>query len=186
MTRKRGKKAKTPRQPAMRITKTRREQIERLPTALAAIAPSTSPGSGFCVQKVAEQMRLVDYWKKQRNKKEDIAYLLENVFRKYPRKPKTLVLETVKGGVQWMARMGKQVTQKHVDTIADTILYISDSRMRTLYTWGMEFAGYVSVQRESCQGKSGSDFGDQRPSTRWRLRQRSPHSHRKLQHPPFF
>jgi len=119
MTRKRGKKAKTPRQPAMRITKARREQIKRLAAALALIAPSTSPGSGFCVQRVAEQMSLKKYWKKQRNKVEDIAYLLENVFRKYPRKPKTLVLEIVKGGVQWMARRGKHVTQEHLDAIAE-------------------------------------------------------------------
>ncbi|HDM76566.1 MAG TPA: hypothetical protein ENG51_08860 [Deltaproteobacteria bacterium] len=92
----------------MRITRTRRECIRRLAAALAAIAPSTSPGSGFCVQRVAEQMSLKKYWKKQGNKVEDIAYLLENVFRKYPRKPKTLVLEIVRGGVQWMARRGNR------------------------------------------------------------------------------
>ena len=106
-------------QAAMRITKARREQIERLAAALAEIAPSTSPGSGFCVQKVAAQMRLADCWNKKRNKTEDIAHLLENVFRKYPRKPKTLVLEIVKGGVQWMARKGKQMTQEHFDAIAE-------------------------------------------------------------------
>jgi len=53
-------------------------------------------------------MSLKKYWKKQGNKVEDIAYLLENVFRKYPRKPKTLVLEIVRGGVQWMARRGNR------------------------------------------------------------------------------
>ncbi len=112
------RKAKV-KQASMRITKARREQIGRLATALAAIAPSTSPGTGFCVQKVAKQMRLADCWKKKRNKTEDIAHLLENVFRKYLRKPKTLVLEIVKGGVQWMARKGKQVTQEHLDAIAE-------------------------------------------------------------------
>ncbi|MBW1931231.1 MAG: hypothetical protein JRJ13_19115 [Deltaproteobacteria bacterium] len=35
-------------QSAMRITKGRRKQIERLAAALAEIVPSTSPGSGFC------------------------------------------------------------------------------------------------------------------------------------------
>jgi len=103
----------------MRITKTRREQIERLATALAVIAPSTSPGRGFCVQKVAEQMRLSDCWKKQRNKKADIAFLLENVMRRYPRKPKSLVLAIIEGGVQWMARKGKRVTKENLDTIAE-------------------------------------------------------------------
>lgn len=68
-------------QSAMRITKARREHIDKLAAALAEVAPSTSPGSGFCVQKVAEQMRLADCWKKQRNKTEDMAHLLKNVFR---------------------------------------------------------------------------------------------------------
>ena len=104
---------------AMRITRLRREQIDKLATALAEIAPSTSPGRSFCIRQVAEKMKLKDCWKKQRNKTEDIAHLLENVFRKYPRKPKTLVLEIVKGGVQWMARKGKQVTQEHLDAIAE-------------------------------------------------------------------
>ncbi len=107
--------------PAMRITRLRREQIDKLATALAEIAPSTSPGRSFCVRQVAEKMKLKDCWKKQRNKKEDIAHLLENVFRKYRRKPKTLVLEIVKGGVQWMARKGKQVTQEHLDAIVEPI-----------------------------------------------------------------
>ena len=104
---------------AMRITKSRRDLINKLATALAKIAPSTSPGNGFCVQRVAEKMKLKNCWKKQRNKKEDIAYLLENVFRRHRRKPKALVLEIVKGGIQWMARKGERVTQEHLDAIAE-------------------------------------------------------------------
>lgn len=106
-------------QPAMRITKGRREQIERLAAALAEIAPSTSPGSGFCVRKVAHDMGLKDCWKKQKNKKADIAHLLENVMRRYPRKPKALVLAIVRGGVEWKARKGERVTEEHLDAIAE-------------------------------------------------------------------
>lgn len=113
------KKVKTKKASAMRITGKRKNEIKRLAEALAAIAPSTSPGSGFCVQRVAEQMGLKDCWKKQKNKKADIAHLLENTFRRYPRKPKFLVLKIVGGGVQWMARKGKQVTQEHLDAIAE-------------------------------------------------------------------
>ncbi|GIW41859.1 MAG: hypothetical protein KatS3mg076_2436 [Candidatus Binatia bacterium] len=105
--------------PAMRITKARREQIERLAAALAEIAPSTSPGTGFCVRKVADDMGLKDCWKKQRNKKADIAHLLENVIRRYPRKPKALVLAIVRGGVEWKARKGERVTKEHLDAIAE-------------------------------------------------------------------
>jgi hypothetical protein len=33
------------------------------------------------------------------------------VFRRYPRKPKILVLEIVKGGITWMARRGDKKEQ---------------------------------------------------------------------------
>lgn len=107
------------RQLPMRITKGRREHIERLAVALAEIAPSTSPGGGFCVRKVAEDMRLKDCWKKQRNKTAGIAHLLENVLRRYPRKPKALVLAIVRGGLQWKARKGERVSREHLDAIAE-------------------------------------------------------------------
>ncbi len=104
---------------AKRITKARRAQIERLAAALGEIAPSTARGEGFSVQRVAEQMHLKKYWKKQKNKKADIAHLLEDVIRRYPRKPKTLVLEIVRGGVEWKARKGQRVTKEHLDAIAE-------------------------------------------------------------------
>jgi len=103
----------------MRITRQRQEQIDELAAALSDIAPSTSPGRSFCVQQVAEKMRLKDCWKKQRNKQADIAHLLANVMRRYPRKPKGLVLEIVRGGVQWKARKGEQVTEEHLKAIAE-------------------------------------------------------------------
>ncbi|WP_459943123.1 hypothetical protein, partial [Deferrisoma palaeochoriense] len=102
----------------MRITKARREQIERLAAALAEIAPSTSPGSGFCVRKVAYDMGLKDCWKKQRNKKADIAHLLEHAIRQYRRKPKALVLAIVRGAVEWRARKGEPITKAHLEAIA--------------------------------------------------------------------
>jgi len=64
-------------------------------------------------------MRLKDCWKKQKNKKADIAHLLENVMRRYPRKPKALVLAIVRGGVEWMARKGQQVSLEQVQAIAE-------------------------------------------------------------------
>lgn len=113
------KRKRAPPRPAMRITKARREHIERLAAALAEIAPSTAPGDGFCVKKVAWDMRLKDCWKKQRNKKADIAHLIQNVMRRYPRKPKALVLAVARGGVQWKARKGDRVGREHLDAIAE-------------------------------------------------------------------
>ncbi len=119
MNRRSSRKRRPPKaQVAMRITRQRREQIERLAEALAEIAPSTSPGSGFCVRKVAHDMGLKDCWKKQKNKKADIAHLLENVMRRHPRKPKALVLAIVRGGVEWKARKGERVTQAQLEAIA--------------------------------------------------------------------
>lgn len=117
----RGKRSSREREPAMRITKARREQIERLAAALAEIAPSTAPGDGFCVKKVAWAMRLKDCWKKQRNKKADIAHVIENAMRRYPRKPKALVLAIARGSVQWKARKGERVGREHLDAIAEAM-----------------------------------------------------------------
>lgn len=121
MKKARAKRRRTPsrRKPALRITRARREHIEELATALASIAPSTSPGSGFCVRKIACGMRLKDCWKKQKNKKADIAHLLENVMRRYPRKPKALVLAIVRGGVGWMARKGQQASREQLQAISE-------------------------------------------------------------------
>jgi len=108
-------------QAVMRITKSRREQIERLAAALAEFAPSTSPGTGFCVRKVAQDMGLTDCWKKQQNKKADIAHLFENVMRRYPRKPKALVLAIVRGGVEWKAHKGERVTPEQLEAVAEPV-----------------------------------------------------------------
>jgi len=113
------KKLKAKAEPAMRITASRRKTIEQLAERLAAIAPSTSPGSGFCVQRVAEGMGLQDCWRKQKNKKADIAYLLENTLRQYPQKPKKLVLSIIEGGVNWMARKGEKVSTEHLNSMTE-------------------------------------------------------------------
>ena len=111
------KNKRNQKKPVMRITKARKELISRLAELLASISPSTSFGNSFCVQRIAEQMNLKDCWKKQKNKKADIEYLLRNVFRRYPRKPKNLILEIVKGGIQWMARRGEQVERQQLNEI---------------------------------------------------------------------
>jgi len=117
MTRK--KKPRAKKEPVMRITSSRKKHIEQLAEALAAVAPSTSPGKSFCVKHIVEEKGLKNCWKKQPNKKADIAFLLENVMRQYPRKPKALVLAIVEGGVQWMARKGQQVTKDQLNAIVE-------------------------------------------------------------------
>ena len=118
MARKRGKKTKSVKQPAMRITRKRREMIEQLADALAVLAPATTPGKGFCVGKVAEDHGVRKLWKSGGNKKTMIARFLEGVFRQYPRKPKALVMAIVRGGIDWRARRGEATKGEELEAVA--------------------------------------------------------------------
>lgn len=104
---------------AMRITENRKKDIAKLASALGDIAPATTPGKGFCVRQVAEQQDLKDCWKAGRNKRETIQALLENTFRRYPRKPKKLVLAIVEGGIQRQARQGVTVTAEQLAAVME-------------------------------------------------------------------
>ena len=102
----------------MRITRARREEIERLAEALSILAPATTPGKGFCVQRVAEQHGVKDCWKGGSNKRQMIARFLEEVFRQYPRKPKVIVMDIVRGGLDWRGRKGEATTRENLDKVA--------------------------------------------------------------------
>ena len=114
MARKRGKTIK---QPAMRITRQRREMIRQLAVALAVLAPATSRFNGFCVRKVAKEHGLKKCWKSGSNKRTMIAQFLEDVFRQYPRKPKTVVMAIVRGGLDWRAHKGEATTRGELEAI---------------------------------------------------------------------
>lgn len=118
MAKKRGKKTKTVKQPALRITRKRREVIEQLADGLAVLAPATSQFNGFCVRKVAEEHGLKKSWKSGGNKRTMIARFLEDVFRQYPRKPKTVVMAIVRGGLDWRARKGEATTREELEAVA--------------------------------------------------------------------
>ncbi len=117
MVRKRDNKAKAVRQPAMRITRQRREMIEQLADALAVLAPATSRFKGFCVRNVAEEHGLKKCWQSGGNKRQMIAHFLEEVFRQYPRKPKTVEMAIVRGGLDWRARRSKATKPKELDAV---------------------------------------------------------------------
>ncbi len=112
------KKTKTAKRPAMRITRNRREAIEQLADALAVLAPATSQFKGFCVRNVAEEHGLKKYWKSGGNKRTMIASFLEEVFRHYSRKPKTVVMAIVRGGLDWRARRGEATTREELEAVA--------------------------------------------------------------------
>jgi len=106
---------------AMRITRKRRETIQQLAESISDIAPATSYGSSFCLQQVAQGSGLGELWRPGANKRAMIVGFLERLFRRYPRRPKRIVMEIVKGGVEWRARRGKPVTPAELHGIVETM-----------------------------------------------------------------
>jgi len=119
MVRRKKKSRRT--EPAMRITRKRREMIRQLADALATLAPATTRFNGFCVQRVAEEHGLKKCWKHGGNKRRMIARFLEEVFRQYPRKPKTIVLTIVRGGLDWRARKGEVTTPEDLEKVTEAM-----------------------------------------------------------------
>jgi uncharacterized protein (TIGR02391 family) len=102
----------------MRITRKRRELIAQLADALAELAPATTLGKGFCVQRVADEHGLKKCWKSAGNKRKMIARFLAEVFRQYPRKPRIVVTAIVRGGLDWRARKGQATTRDELDKVS--------------------------------------------------------------------
>ncbi len=119
----RTKKKQSPaRQAAMVITKARRERIRELAEMLCEIAPGTSRGeTSFSIKNVAIECGDKKLWKDLTNKKKSTAAYLELLFRRFPRKPKKVVLEIVRGGVVWTAKKGKRVTPEQVEAIGEQL-----------------------------------------------------------------
>jgi uncharacterized protein (TIGR02391 family) len=133
MTGKKQKKRKyKKKEPVMRITKARREQIEQLAEAIAIIAPATTPGKGFCVQRVAEQHGIKKYWRSGINKRQMIARFLEDVFRQFPRKPKVVVIDIVRGGLEWRSRKGERTTIEELNNIASPMAALGIDILKAL------------------------------------------------------
>jgi uncharacterized protein (TIGR02391 family) len=112
------RRRKVIREPALRITASRRKLIWELACLLAEIAPATARGRGFCVYRIAEDKGLKKCWREASNKKKMLAGFLERVFRHYPQRPKKVVLAIVEGGINWSARRGRAVTQNDLSEIA--------------------------------------------------------------------
>ncbi|WP_319756928.1 TIGR02391 family protein [uncultured Sphaerochaeta sp.] len=102
-----------------KITRQRKEHINNLADHLSFIAPSTTFGEhSFSIENLAKEWRLSKYFKKQRNKKNDISYFLSNVLRYRKNTPKQLVMEIVKRGMQWKANQGETVQESLLSEIA--------------------------------------------------------------------
>lgn len=128
------RKKKVASKPAMVISENRKQAIFVLAEKIAVIAPATTLGKGFCVRKVAEDMGLASCWIGKGNKRKMIGDFLVNVFRKYPRKPKKVILRLVKGGVDWSARKGLAVTRDQLDAVAADLMGLGFDLRKDLKT----------------------------------------------------
>ena len=133
-TKRRARAAKaSPVVPARRITTSRKSSIAELAGLLAEIAPATSRGpKSFCVKNLADRRGHKKLWRDLSNKRKSIAHYLEIVFRKFPRMPKKLVLEIVRGGVQWSAKRGVAVSRDHLTNIARVLTDLGVDAKRDL------------------------------------------------------
>ncbi|MDD4039228.1 MAG: TIGR02391 family protein [Sphaerochaeta sp.] len=114
-----GKSRKTSDTVIFRLTRQRQEHINTLADSLAKIAPTTVYWEGsFSIETLARDWGLYKYFKKQRNKKNDLRLFLSNVFRYRVRTPKQLVIEIVKRGMQWKANQGETVGDELLGDIA--------------------------------------------------------------------
>ncbi|MDD4157337.1 MAG: TIGR02391 family protein [Candidatus Cloacimonetes bacterium] len=92
----------------MIITKERKEHIKELSSVLSSILPTSSYyEASVTLQTIAKEFNSSQYFKKQKNKKEDYQYYLEKLIRHHERKPKMVVLEIVKQGLQKLSDKGE-------------------------------------------------------------------------------
>jgi len=110
-----------PTQIAMRITEGRREKIKILASALHPIIPASTRNNSYSLQKIAKETRTKDFYKLQSNKQLTLEHYLVGVFRKYPRKPKIIVIKIVKEAAIWMANKHRELTPEMKGSIADAM-----------------------------------------------------------------
>lgn len=112
---------KSPQHIAMRITEKRREQIRNLASAVYPIIPGSSRGQSFSLKKVAHDTGTIQHFKPQANKQLTLEHYFTEVFRKYQRKPKLIVVKIVKESAVWMANKHRELTPEIRNKVADAM-----------------------------------------------------------------
>lgn len=94
----------------MRITASRRKMIEALAAALHPILPGSARKNGFSLRRIAAETKTMEFYKDQGNKLLTIEYYFTGVIRRYPRKPKMIVIKIMKESAIWMANKHRELT----------------------------------------------------------------------------
>ena len=105
----------------MRITASRREMIKALATALYPILPGSARKNGFSLRRIAAETKTTEFYKEQGNKQLTIEYYFTGVIRKYPRKPKAIVIKIMKESAIWMANKHRELTPEIRRKVADAM-----------------------------------------------------------------
>ena len=105
----------------MKITASRREMIKDLASALHPILPGSARNNGFSLRRIAAETKTMEFYKDQGNKRLTIEYYFAGVIRKYPRKPKTIVIKIMKESAIWMANKHRELTPEIRNKVADVM-----------------------------------------------------------------
>lgn len=105
----------------MKITASRREMIKALAASLHPILPGSARKNGFSLRRIAAETKTTEFYKDQGNKQLTIEYYFAGVFRKYPRKPKTIVIKIMKESAIWMANKHRELTPEIRNKVADAM-----------------------------------------------------------------
>ncbi len=105
----------------MKITASRREMIKDLASALHPILPGSARNNGFSLRRIAAETKTMEFYKDQGNKRLTIEYYFAGVIRKYPRKPKTIVIKIMKESAIWMANKHRELTPEIRNKVADSM-----------------------------------------------------------------
>ena len=105
----------------MKITASRREMIKALAASLHPILPGSARNNGFSLRRIATETKTMEFYKDQGNKRLTIEYYFAGVIRKYPRKPKTIVIKIMKESAIWMANKHRELTPEIRNKVADSM-----------------------------------------------------------------
>ncbi len=100
-----------------RITTKVRQDIRNLAEALGEIIPGSSLGS-FSFEKIAEARQYTKkYWKKGKNKKENISSFLIDVYRYHPNLIFKIIRENLPKGIERRHKMGKPILKPEMEQL---------------------------------------------------------------------
>lgn len=121
MEKKKSKGRKHSKNAGLRITAARLKEIKVLSTALSPLIPGSARKNGFSLQRVAKETNTQEFYKKQNNKQQTFEHYFTGIIRRYPRKPKTIVIKIIEESAIWMANKHRELTSEMKEEVANAM-----------------------------------------------------------------